>query len=291
MKKIFPAACLTLAVALTLCACGPKESVRDHQWKNATCEAPETCVRCGETRGEPLGHSFAAAGCVTPETCTRCGGTRGEPLGHALIPADYQSAAVCTRCGASVGEPLTPEFETHGLSDALLSPGDTATVTLRCLHEDLPLTGTVSVSELSVFASDETHPARDGFEWRSVTLEIVFDDENAYYYGIGGVTGCNEDYYGIVLHDKTLQYDASDPGVSTYTVLWNGEEYECERREAASFSDWDGFRKVLTYRFDALVPVGYDGVVVGVSPVLDWPAGAHIYDVFDAASFALVRLA
>ena len=37
-------------------------------------------MRCGTTEGEELGHSWAAATYIQPETCTRCGITRGEPL-------------------------------------------------------------------------------------------------------------------------------------------------------------------------------------------------------------------
>ena len=44
-------------------------SALDHSWKEATCEEPKVCERCGKTEGEALGHNWDFA---TGE-CTRCG--------------------------------------------------------------------------------------------------------------------------------------------------------------------------------------------------------------------------
>ena len=75
------------------------EKTHEHDFAPATCEKPETCRVCGETRGKPLGHDFAKATCTESETCRVCGITRGEPLGHDFLPATYESPATCTRCG------------------------------------------------------------------------------------------------------------------------------------------------------------------------------------------------
>lgn len=49
-----------------------------HSWKNATCEAPKTCSKCGATEGKAVGHKWKAAGCDAPKTCTVCKATEGE---------------------------------------------------------------------------------------------------------------------------------------------------------------------------------------------------------------------
>ena len=59
----------------------------DHSWNEATCEEPEWCNYCGDTRGEALGHSYSATGyewsadystCTVTGTCSVCGGTTTE---------------------------------------------------------------------------------------------------------------------------------------------------------------------------------------------------------------------
>lgn len=77
MKKkaiVALALCLVLA-ALSGCGC-------KHEWKEATCTEPSTCAKCGETKGEPLGHDavwevkssdFVAAKRTMVFKCQDCG--------------------------------------------------------------------------------------------------------------------------------------------------------------------------------------------------------------------------
>ena len=48
-------------------------AVEDHTWIEASCTEPKTCIICGTTRGEPLGHSYE--GVITAPTCTEDGFT------------------------------------------------------------------------------------------------------------------------------------------------------------------------------------------------------------------------
>lgn len=43
---------LALAMVLSMAGCGC-----DHQWEEATCQAPKTCSLCGQTQGETAGHT------------------------------------------------------------------------------------------------------------------------------------------------------------------------------------------------------------------------------------------
>jgi len=87
MKKYLSILLLIALLASLLTGCGC-----DHEWEDATCEEPETCEKCGETRGDPDDHSWKAADCENPKTCKYCKKTKGKALGH-----DWEDG-LCTRC-------------------------------------------------------------------------------------------------------------------------------------------------------------------------------------------------
>ena len=44
-----------------------------HEWMNATCTNPKTCLSCGETEGSVLAHSWVDATCTKNQYCSECG--------------------------------------------------------------------------------------------------------------------------------------------------------------------------------------------------------------------------
>ena len=74
------------------------------EWRAATCTDPKTCVECGETEGEALGHDWEDATCTDPETCDTCNKTKGEPLGHDWVDATTEAPKTCVTCDATEGE-------------------------------------------------------------------------------------------------------------------------------------------------------------------------------------------
>lgn len=82
-----------LAVLMIVSATG---CAHKHEFSEATCTQPKTCIECGETEGEPLPHTFKDATCTEPKTCTVCEFTEGEALGHDV------SIGRCGRCGQSI---------------------------------------------------------------------------------------------------------------------------------------------------------------------------------------------
>ena len=101
MKKIFMIL-MALAVLFSLCACKKK---CDHEWVDASCKAPKTCAKCGETEGEKTSHLMKNATCTEPKTCSVCGLTEGEmPTGHNWVEATCTSPKYCTACNAAEGE-------------------------------------------------------------------------------------------------------------------------------------------------------------------------------------------
>jgi len=89
------------------CACGEISPECKHAWVDATCTAPKTCSKCGETVGEALGHTAGAeATCTTAQTCTVCGIELAPALGHAWVDATCTAPKTCSNCGETVGEAL-----------------------------------------------------------------------------------------------------------------------------------------------------------------------------------------
>ena len=84
---------------LTGCAC-------KHQWTDATCVTPKTCMLCEETEGEPAGHSWVDATCEFPKCCSACSATEGEPAGHSWVDATCEFPKHCSACSATEGQPL-----------------------------------------------------------------------------------------------------------------------------------------------------------------------------------------
>ena len=106
-----------------------------HQWKEATCAAPQTCLDCGETKGEALPHTWADATCTAPKTCTVCGAVEGEALPHTWADATCTAPKTCTVCGATEGEVLP-----HTWADATCTSVKTCTVCGATEGEVLPHT-------------------------------------------------------------------------------------------------------------------------------------------------------
>ena len=98
MKKLFV---LILAMACLLMFSG---CCFHSEWSDATCTAPKTCVECGETEGEALGHTWVDATCAEPKTCQTCQLTEGEALGHSWVDATTEAPKTCTTCSETEGE-------------------------------------------------------------------------------------------------------------------------------------------------------------------------------------------
>ena len=121
MKRAFSASILFLLLFCLLTGCGCK-----HEWAEATCDAPKTCAKCGETEGEPAGHNWIDATCASPRTCSGCALTEGESLGHSWIDATCNTPEICAACGETQGAPLG-----HSYGNWILNT-QTETMTHQC---------------------------------------------------------------------------------------------------------------------------------------------------------------
>ena len=100
MKKKVRLGLLILTIGMSLSGC-----CLSHEWEEATCTAPETCTKCGETQGEPTGHKWEEATCTQPEICSVCEETQKEPKPHTWKEATLEVAKTCEDCGLTEGEP------------------------------------------------------------------------------------------------------------------------------------------------------------------------------------------
>jgi hypothetical protein len=89
-----------------------------HNWKDATCTTPKTCIDCGVREGSSLEHNWKDATCITPKICLDCGETKGIELGHdysstytidkkATSSANGSKSKHCTRSGCTAKSSIT----------------------------------------------------------------------------------------------------------------------------------------------------------------------------------------
>ena len=214
-------------------------------------------------------------------------------MGHTPSEVNYQDAVPCSVCGEPVG-PLTPDFVTYGIV-ADMKVGQVYDYETNC-YEDTPhrIKGIVDVMSYTVVASDATHEAKDGYEWRIAILEISFPDENSQKYGYR--YGYNmTDYYNIrLLEDSWVNvgdYDSNVPHnrSSSFLVSYHGREMECY----STIKLVGMGPRYQHIQVSIQVPVGYDGIVFGYrDAAIEWPSGkAYIFDLYEPGSYLLFRFA
>lgn len=251
-----------------------------HDWKDATCTEPKTCSRCDETKGKALGHELTAATCTESSVCTVCGETEGEPLGHDWIDASYQQPKTCSVCGETEGEVLTPDYVTYGLNSNMVL-GETYDYSTCCYDDaDIPTVGKVTVTSYETIEPDAEHEAIDGYEWRRVSFEILFSDDNAWEYGYYVFSSIN-DYYDIEGFDDIAEWNDDD--TMNFTINTNGESYDqCFMIDVWNSGEWNSQSRTCTFTeyMDIRIPVGYDGIVLTlIDGQTTWEDGMYIYDV------------
>ena len=195
-------------------------------------------------------------------------------------------------------EPVASEMEQAGFT-SFMEEGVPYTFVNRCIgNEDLDSVGEAAVVRYEVFASADGYEPLEGYEWRAVTIEIRFFDDNAWEYGVEGILMSSEDYYNTKLLDDTAELvaEADTYDQYRYTVVCNGQEMDAYYFDnAGTWSDWyvneDGNQECkYTIVEEFLVPIGYDGCVVSIANSrVEWPDGFYITDL-NPEDFLLFRL-
>lgn len=68
-----------------------------HNWSDATCTSPMTCIDCGDEHGNSLGHDWIDATLEAPKTCAECNLAVGSPMiaiGGLHTPADWFTVVI-----------------------------------------------------------------------------------------------------------------------------------------------------------------------------------------------------
>ncbi len=239
----------------SLCA-ATEGDLLPHTWQAADCEAPKSCTACEKTEGVALGHSWQEATCEIAKTCTVCSATEGQPKGHDLQPANFQQAAVCKTCGYTEGVPLPGAYDTYPLNVLTAQIGKEYDYEAACYVKGHTTVGKLTWENYRVFTSDETHAAAEGYVWHTVTVKIVFSDKDAKKYGFQ-VQSAVDDYYWV-LSENGNGY--TDP----FTVSFHGMEYDqCLMANGyGQVSDWIDNACTYTAQFAWRVPVDYDGFLI-----------------------------
>lgn len=255
-KKIVVAAVMLLSMTL-LTGCHLR-----HDWQEATCTTPRTCLAGGETEGEALGHTWVDATCTEPKHCSVCGETEGKALGHKIMSeATYQSAAICSVCREAVGDPLEADFDVLGLT-CDMEVGKSYDYTTTCRkNQDLKTVAAMVITDYNIFESDDTHEAKEGYEWRIVSFDLTFSDQNARDYGYLYAHQMADYYDDSLLLDSIEQADKND-NASKYLVNYNGEDCEVYVSVRSSSVGWIDHVITISVTYEFQVPVGYDGVVI-----------------------------
>lgn len=140
-----------LLVLLASCGC-------KHEWQDATCTTPATCVKCGESAGSPLGHNWKDATCTEPETCSVCGATNGQPHGHQWQTATCTTSETCSVCGETQGDaPLGHTLDENGICTVC---GEAAGIPLTLLNYEQYLAFSITSETLKALEDRGSYVAR-----------------------------------------------------------------------------------------------------------------------------------
>lgn len=234
-------------------------------------------------------------------TFTEDGLTASYTVEEGELKLDMVGSVMVFRQGQKVAAtqpaPMVSEMEQAGFSDFMEVGVPYAYTTLCPQNEAKATTGEVTVTSYEIVESAEKLEAKEGYEWRVVTMEARFFDDNARAYGMR-VSYQSEDYYNTRLHDDSVVSLEEDVKwkddyiaiLDSYTVIHQGQEMEVLRISAEKWDPWIDHERIFHFMWAFQVPVGYDGCVAGVrDPRVEWLDGTYITD-YDPADFLLFRL-
>ncbi len=214
---------------------------------------------------EANGHTWVDATCTEPKTCSVCGETEGEPLDHKWLEntPNLQQPKTCEICGATEGEPLEAKHEGMRFVEA-----DTETDMNMILDGNPDKTNVAKVwfDNYKIFDSDETHEAKEGYEWRTVDMHLAIGDDTEFK---------KYNYHEANAFGEYYQDNAPENDQKNITVNYLGEDYVCDHvftvlNEEKDVSNpdykkygWSGEgTSTFEYNEAFLVPKGFDGIFV-----------------------------
>ena len=254
---------LVITLILALAACGEGDTAP----ADTPAPTPEaTPTPTPEPTPEPCQHEWVAAECETPETCSKCDEIQGTPLGHDLTDANYQEPATCLVCEVTEGDVLTPGAELYGLG-IITEVGVPQRMVTMTGRNSLLVFGEVTLVDVTISDSYEDHEAEEGYEFILASLVFTTSDPDARSYGFGYLDALL-DYY---TYDPSLKATGIVDEEGNYAlVVFGNVNYYGVERDLLTFTggsfEWSGpssYRvATLEITYAIQVPVDYDGVII-----------------------------
>ena len=215
---------LALCLAFALTACGSKETAAP---SNASVSAES------ETVTPTHEHIWNEANYQEPKTCADCGETDGEPF----------AAELESKINMFLGE--TYEYHSLAYTDS-----------------SKPVLAQVDITDYKIIASDETHEAKEGFEWRVVAFRVEYNDDNTWEYGAMSREAEFDFYTGEYIDFYTDTEANPDSDDDFFDVSYCGETFACRDMTTLIENAWNDRTYIWAYEKSYLVPIGYDGIVM-----------------------------
>jgi hypothetical protein len=178
---------------------------------------------------------------------------------HTWVEANFQEPKTCSVCFQTEGSPLPAAFETNGYPINMIVESTYDYKTIGSQDPTKEVITHVAIIEYSVIASDETHEAKEGYEWKILHAFCDADSDDFFNYG-GQLREAIADYYSGDLYFEDQ--------VSTFS--YKSEEAECYVEFTQFQGDWyegnvEGgeteYTYVYEYEYAVQTPIGYDGCV------------------------------
>lgn len=268
-RRFFSVLIITLLSSIMLTGC-----CIQHEFAPSTCTTASTCIKCGEVEGEPLGHTWVEATCETAKTCSTCGEIEGEALGH--VPdkeANFQDESKCSVCGKLLESTFTAVYEEMNVPVSSNLVDQEIPYTTVCYEDNtLSTTGVMKVSDFEVIDGNDNLEKVDGYKWVKYSINLEFEDENAWKYGASWGFRLDDYYNSIVFDESIKEVDADDElakyGACVGTINWHGEDFNqvviMDDPDVKNSYSYEWKDKVLVVKLCKAirVPEGYDGIVV-----------------------------
>ena len=186
---------------------------------------------------------------------------------------------------------VVADFVKHNIA-INLKLGEAADYKTACKNDTTQTTvGKVKVTESKVYKNGDALPypdmeAMEEYEWVQVSVQTVFEDQNAKDFGVNRAS-CVSNYYDLEYYELRLQ--EQDNGFTKFSVKVGDKAYnECLYKKVIDNQGWNtDLQSICNYTWFFRIPEGYDGmVIVFFNGGLNWEDGKYIYEVIDQDALA-----
>ena len=247
--KILAVMLLIIVTTLVVCLA---DGCLIHEWRDATCTEPVTCIHCGAIDGEPLGHQWIKATCEKAKTCVVCAVTEGSPAGHSWSAATCTEPQMCSTC-YTVGEPAKNHQLDSGGYCTRCNQQIGIALTMSNYKEYIKafLDKTENYAGVTYYELQFTPVKNVQFYDVKIKVEIIYDVETTNYYrSLNGKTGVllqNGQYRHKLSTSNTETIQINNQGYGTYGDYTAVQDGNGNRMEATFPNVSANIKKITGY--------------------------------------------